>query len=272
VIPILLFFNINFAWSFEKNNKSLCSSLTATQKNKITENFKHNPFQMIESLVQIANGDYSEAKKNLSIELSFDLNMIYKQTMRHHQNSSLFKDPYMTKIKTNFFGLFDQLYKSPTKSLALKSKARLTTLERDSLKAGSILFTDLKRLKCTSKESSLLGCSDGYYVLNSIIAPELSCKNKSLKNSFSTKFYLTHSKKYGFKITDVELSGSRVVLPTFEYTQELKNKGYKKEAILARFQNLQNSSSSFKFPKRPRHSRSIMAIINSDKNRVPTSL
>ena len=68
------------------------------------------------------------------------------------------------------------------------------------------------------------------------------------------------------------MSGSRVVLQTFRYIQELKEKGYKKGAILARFKNLQNSSSSFKFPARLNHSKSIIAIIQSDNDRLPSSL
>ena len=260
VALILLFFRPNFAWS-------TCTALSQPQMNSISRKFNHNPFQMLESLITIANGEYSEAKKNLSVELSFDLKMVYKQSLKHHQNSSLFKNPYMTKIKTNFFGLYNQLYKKPTQLLAIKN-ADLTALERKRLKKGSVLFTNLSSVNCSQEEKRLLGCMRGYYVLDAIISPELSCNEKG----FKTRFYLTYSKKYGFKITDVELSGSRVVLQTFKYTDELKKRGYKKTAILARFQNLQNSSSSFKFPSKLKHSKSILAIIESNSNRVPTSL
>lgn len=271
----LLYLTPNTSWAINslKNQKNnYCSALDNTQKNQIARKFNHDPFQMVESLVQIANGNYSEAKKNLSIELSFDLNMVYRQTMRLHQRSSLFKNPYMTKIKTNFFGLYNQLYKRPTRSLALKQSEGLASLDFQNLQRGSILFTNLGRASCTKEETNLLGCNGGYYVLEAVISPELSCKVEGLKNAFKTRFYLTHNKKFGFKITDIEMSGSRVVLQTFRYIQELKRRGYKKEAILARFKNLQTSSSSFKFPSRLNHSRSIMAIIESNNNRVPTSL
>jgi hypothetical protein len=264
------------AWSILKTNgtkTNLCSSaIDSFQKKQVSRKFNHDPFQMIESLIQIANGEYSEAKKNLSVELSFDLSMVYGQTQRLHQGSKLFKDPYMTKIKTNFFGLFNQLYKKPAKSLLIRNGENLTSLDVQKIQSGSILFTKLGRSACTREESTLLGCSSGYYIVDAIISPEISCSDESLKNAFKAMFYLTHSKKFGFKITDVEMSGSRVVLQTFLYVQELKKRGYRKDAILARFKNLQNSSSSFKFPSRLNHSRSILAIIESNNNRVPTSL
>ena len=260
----------NAAWSLEgiKN----CRSINSIQKNQISRKFNHDPFKMVESLIQVANGDYSEAKKNLSVELSFDLHMVFRQTNRLHQNSSLFKNPYMTKIKTNFFGLYDNLYKRTTKSLMLKTSETLTALENKKLQDGSILFTNLTRSGCSYDEKKFLGCNGGYYVLDTVISPELTCKSDELKNGFTAKFYLTHTKKFGFKVADIEMSGSRVVLETFRYIDELKNQGYNKDAILARFKNLQNSSSSFKFPSRLRHSRSIMAIVESNNDRVPTSL
>ena len=227
---------------------------------------------MVESLVQIAHGNYSEAKKNLSVELSFDLHMVFHQTNRLHQNSSLFKNPYMTKIKTNFFGLYDQLYKRTTKSLMFKNNDALTALENRNLQDGSILFTNLTRSGCSYDEQKFLGCNGGYYVLETVISPELTCKNTGSKDGFTARFYLTHTKKFGFKVADIEMSGSRVVLQTFRYIDELKNQGYNKDALLARFKSLQNSSSSFKFPPRLRHSRSIMAVIESNNDRVPTSL
>lgn len=227
---------------------------------------------MIHSLIQIANGSYSEAKKNLSVELSFDLNMIYKQSLRQHQNSRLFKDPYMTKIKTSFFGLYDQLYKKPTQSLMLKNNKSLTSIEKNNLNSGSLNFSTLTKEFCSLEDKKLLGCKDYYFVVDTILSPEVACKQQNLKSAFKAKFYLSHSAKYGFKISDIEFAGTRIILETFRYTDELIKKGYKKEAILARFQNLQNTSSSFKFPKRLNHSRSIMAIIESNQNRAPTSL
>ena len=246
--------------------------MTKRQTSQISRQFNHDPFQMVESLMQIANGDFSDAKKNLSVELSFDLMMVFKQTSKLHNGSSLFKNPYMTKIKTNFFGLYNQLYKQPTNILAIKKGKKLSSLELQKLRSGSVAFTGFKQHKCNDKERKLLGCRGNYYVIDTVVSPEVTCGSPELENAFNAKFYLTHSKKYGFKITDVEMSGSRIVLQTFKYIQDLKQQGYKKDAILARFQNLQNSTSSFKFPKRLNHSRSIMAIIESDTNRMPTSL
>ena len=255
-------------------NKYNCKTLDKNQMALISRDFNHNPFQMVESLVRIANGDYSEAMKNLSIGFSFDLNMVYLQTIKLDQKSNFFKNSYMTKVKTNFFGLYHQLYKKPTQSLTTKHSKSLSALDTKKLKSGSISFTSLSQTSCTKEETQLLGCKNGYYVLDAIISPEISCKKNDLKHAFKTKFYLTHSQKYGFKVTDVEMSGVRIMLQTFQYAQELKKRGWKKDSILARFKNIQNTSSSFKFPSKLNHSKSIMAIIesNNNNNRIPTSL
>ena len=161
VTAVLLCLTPNSSWATTDLNKvktDNCKALDNAQKNQISRKFNHNPFQMIESLIQIANGDYSEAQKNFSIELVFDLNMIYRQTIKLHKGSKIFKNPYMTKIKTNFFGLYNQLYKIPTKSIAMKQGKNFSSLNFQKLqkKEGSILFTNLGRSLCTEEEKNLL--------------------------------------------------------------------------------------------------------------------
>jgi|GEM_PF-4818408 len=260
------------SYSFTSTNSFLCSELKDRQKDAISTNFDHNPFETIETLIKISHGNFDDDQKNLAVERSFDLGMVFRQTNKHHDNSSAFKTLYMNKIKNDFFGLYSRLFKKPTKVLMSKHKDQMSPEIKETLDQGSIIFTNLSRYKCTADDESLLGCSGGYYVLFSTLSPELSCNTSDLKDAFQVKFFLSYNKKYGFKIADVEMSGTRVVLKTFKYIEELKSKGYNREALISRFKNLEGDSKSFVFPSRLTHSRAVMAITESDKSRLPSSL
>ncbi len=260
------------SYSFTSKNSFLCSELKDRQKDSISTNFDHNPFETIETLVKISHGNFDDDQKNLAIERSFDLGMIFRQTQKHHDKSSAFKTLYMNKIKNDFYGLYSRLFKEPTKTLMSKHKEQMSTEVTEALDQGSIIFTNLSRYRCTSVDKSLLGCSGGYYVLYSTLSPELSCNTSDLKDAYQVKFFLSYNKKYGFKIVDVEMSGTRIVLKTFKYIDELKSRGYNREALISRFKSLEHDSKSFVFPSRLTHSRAVMAITESDKSRLPSSL
>jgi len=260
------------SYSFTSTNSFLCNELKDRQKDAISTNFDHNPFETIETLVKISHGDFKDDQKNLAIERSFDLSMIFHQTQKHHDKSSTFKTLYMNKIKNDFFGLYSRLFKNPTKILMSKNKDQMSSEIKERLDQGSIIFTNLSRYRCSAEDENLLGCSGGYYVLFSTLSPELSCSTTDLKDAYQIKFFLSYNKKYGFKIADIEMSGTRIVLQTFKYINELKSNGYNKEALISRFKSFKNDSKNFVFPTRLTHSRAVMAITEPDKTRVPSSL
>jgi len=249
-----------------------CNSLTNNQKAMVKNNFKHDPFSMISTVVEIATGNFEESQKNLSIELVFDLTMMYRQTSALHR-SKTFKNPYMSFIKSNFFGLFRKLYTEPSKLLQKKRFDFLNAEEHQNIKKGSISFTSFNRSLCQENESLYLGCKGHYYKISTLISPELSCNiNSTTNKGFQVDFYLTYSNSYGFKIADVDLSGKRVALDLFEYMYNLKSRGYNNSALLSQLQLLQPNNTPFEFPKRLRHSKNIIAITQTTKERLPTSL
>lgn len=255
-----------------KAQAEICNGLSGIQKDLVEKNFGHNPFEMITSLVQIASGDYEGPKKNLSLELSFDLPMVYQQTLKLHQ-SKTFKEPYMSFIKSSFFGFYRVLYKKPSKALQKQRFDFLSATDRQNLKRGSVSFTGFDRSRCTRSESKNLGCSGHYYKVTAMIYPELSCpKGVTSNGGFEVEFYLSHNRRYGFKIVDVNLSGKRIVLDLFEQMSNLKSRGYNNSALSSQLKALQPKSRPFNFPKRLQHSNNIMAIIQTNQDRLPTSL
>ena len=260
------------SYSFTTTNSFLCSELKDRQKDTISTNFDHNPFETIETFIKISHGDFDDDQKNLAVERSFDLGMIFHQTQKHHDKSSIFKNLYMNKIKNDFFGLYSRLFKKPTKILMSKLKDQMNPETVKKLNQGSVIFTNLSRYRCSADDETLMGCSGRYYVLYSTLSPELSCNTTDLKDAYQVKFFLSYNKKYGFKIADIEMSGTRIVLQTFKYINELKTRGYNREALISRFKSLKGSSKSFVFPSRLTHSRAVMAITESDQSRLPSSL
>lgn len=261
-----------FVFATTKAYADSCNGLSSIQKSVVKKNFNHDPFAMISSLIQVASGDFNESKKNLSMELSFDLPMIYRQTARLHR-SKIFKDPYMNFLKSNFFGFYRSLYKEPSKVLMRKRFDFLNSTDRQNINKGSISFTGFDRSRCSKEESKSLGCKSHYYKISAMISPELSCEQgHSFKKGFETSFYLSYSKNYGFKIVDIDLSGKRLVLELFDHMSNLKSRGYNNSALISQLESLQSKNTPFQFPKKMSHSNNIMAIIQSEKDRLPTSL
>lgn len=236
--------------------------------------FGQSPFDLVDSFLKVQNEP--EVKNNIKnknslLTASFDISKIYKTNIKLFKSKAL--SPLVFDwIRTQYFAsseknIFDKSNSLISKNIDLLSSSELTTV-----KNGSHYAKSFKSRNCTRQESKLLGCQR-LYIITAQNSPEISCKKKERISSFESTFYLTFSKRYGFKIIDVAVSGKRIVLDSMKHLVHLKNKGFNKNAIRSQLTMLAADAKTFKLPRRQISTRKFLAKVRKNSSdRMPSSL
>lgn len=260
----------NTAHSYNK----YCEGFSKSYQNKVASKFKQNPFFLVESflnLQQIKGYQNDSLSQNTLIIASFDINKLYRSN-RNNFKSKVISKIFFDWVRTQYFNNLKKNFSSKSNYLLKKNSDLLTKKERIQMSSNISVAKGIKQQKCTQQEASLLGCKN-VYIITAQTAPSISCKDSSLEKAFESKFYLTFSKKYGFKIIDISIVGKRIVLDSIKHMLSLKNKGFNKNAIASHISMLATDPNTFKFPKRQTHTKKFLADLKrNNQNRLPSSL
>lgn len=253
---------------------NFCTKLSKKYQNKISKKFNQSPFLLVESFLNLPLDktikNNTNAQNNL-IVASFDINRIYKSNIVNFKSKALSKvlfdwvrTQYFSNVSKNFYQKSDHLLKKNIDLLNLN--------ERNQMSLQKIFATKINKRKCSAEEAQLLGCKSTY-VITAQSAAALSCREKKLKDAFETKFYLSFSKRYGFKILDISIAGKRIVLDSMRHMISLKGKGFNTNAITSHIATLALDPNTFKLPKKQINTKVFLASIKKvDPDRLPSSL
>ncbi len=254
--------------------KTFCTKLSKSYKNKISKKFKQDPFFLVESFLKIpqnSNFDNTPSSQNKLLTHSFDLNRIQISIQKNLKSKAISKILF-DWIRTQYFSSYDKNLSKKTEYLLEENRYLLTKKERLSITNSLRLSTGITQKSCSKEERLLLRCKS-LYVITVQNTPAVSCKNKNLKQAFETKFYLTFSKKYGFKILDISLLGKRITLNSIKHMVSLKKKGFNKSAVASHISLLSNNPNTFQFPKKQVNTANFLATLqNKSPTRLPASL
>ncbi len=254
--------------------KTFCTKLSKSYKNEISKKFKQDPFFLVESFLKIPESskfNNSVLLKNKLLTGSFDLSRIQKSTQTNLKSKAI-SNVFFDWIRTQYFSSYDKNLSEKNDHLLEKNRYFLTKQELFDT-ANSLRFsTGIEKKSCSNEERFLLRCKK-LYVIKVQNTPAVSCKNKNLQKAFEAKFYLTFSRKYGFKILDISLFGKRIVLDSMKHMFSLKSKGFNNSAIVSHISLLSNSPNTFRFPKRQVNTSTFLATLkNKGSTRLPASL
>lgn len=251
-----------------------CSKVPSAYGKKLAKSFQQNPIVFLEQFLKASSEEVKKpTDQNELISASFDLRKVYRA------NAKSFKSRIITNslydwVRTQYFGNLKSNYLSKNEYLLKRNHDLLSTSERLNMKNFKPQWTSIERVRCTKKETSLIGCNKSMFKVTLQFLPEVSCKKRDLKKAFEADFYLTYSTRYGFKVLDINLSGKRLVLDSVEMMLSLKKDGFNKNAIARHLNVLSLGTKSFKIPKKQVHSGRFLATFGKElsEERLPASL
>lgn len=218
---------------------------------------------------QNLNGDVDS--QNLLMKSGFDVSRIYKSNIKNFKSKALSQNLF-DWVRTQYFGNLEKSLYSKNKQLLRENTDLFSSREQQQMSSTQSYATSISPYKCSKKEAQLLGCKNSY-IVTAQTAAAVSCKDKKIKPAFESHFYLTYSKKYGFKILDVAISGKRIVLDSLKHMMSLKRKGFNKTAIASHISILSEQANTFKLPRKQVNTKRFLATFkNADPDRLPSSL
>ncbi len=269
----LILIAVSFTLSSNASAKTYCNGLSKNYQKKVSKRFKQNPFLFVESFLNFPestgfqNDSYSQ---NDLITAGFDVNRIYNANHRNLKSKAISKVLF-DWVRTQYFTNYTKNLSHKNNYLYNKSKDLLNDKERSQMSDSVGVATGIRQKACTKEESKFLGCRS-VYIITTQSAPAVSCKQKDLRSALETQFFLTFSKKYGFKILDISIAGKRIVLDSMKHMMSLKKKGFNKNAIASHISTLAKDPNTFKFKKQS-HTRKFLANLKKvDSDRLPSSL
>ncbi|MGH1468078.1 MAG: hypothetical protein ACRBBP_04240 [Bdellovibrionales bacterium] len=273
ISKLLTFAAFSFAISNSAYGKTFCTGLSKRYQEKISRKFNQNPFLLVESFLNIPeSADFqndSHSQNNL-ITASFDINRLYKANHRNLKSKAVSKVLF-DWVRTQYFTNYDKSISSKNSYLYSKNQDLLNTKELNQMSNSISVATGIQQQACTKEEARFLACKS-LFVVTAQSAPAVSCKQKNLRSAFETKFYLTFSKRYGFKILDISIAGKRIVLDSIKHMMSLKKKGFNKNALASHLSTLASEPNTFKFKKQIHTQKFLATLKTADPDRLPSSL
>jgi hypothetical protein len=261
------------AHSYAATN-NYCSKVPGVYGERLAKSFKQNPIEFLEQLLKASSKEsLNSEKQNELISASFDLRKVYRANAKSFK-SKIITNSLFDWVRTQYFGNLNNNYINKNKYLLNKNHDLLTESERLNMKSFKPQWTSIEKVRCTKKETALLGCYKSMFKVTLQFLPEVSCKKRDLKKAFEADFYLTYHSKYGFKVLDLNLSGKRLVMDSVEMMLSLKKDGFNKNAIARHLGVLSVGSKSFKIPRKQVHSGRFLATFGKEvsEERQPASL